>query len=160
MPELVEKIDNNMIFMLNNERSPEEAELLHLEWAVISQLDGQKTVGQIADNLALSQTEVEDIFRKLSMQNLITLVTRGGEDSLVSPEFFKILSHEMTLLLGPVASIILDDVLEMMHSNRENFPIRNLPILIELLAIQIDDPVKQIEFQRNIYPRIRKYLFK
>jgi len=160
VPELVEKIDNNMIFMLNNERSPEEAELLHLEWAVISQLDGQKTVGQIADNLALSQTEVEDIFRKLSMQNLITLVTRGGEDSLVSPEFFKILSHEMTLLLGPVASIILDDVLEMMHSNRENFPIRNLPILIELLAIQIDDPVKQIEFQRNIYPRIRKYLFK
>ncbi len=160
MPELVEKIDNNMIFMLNHERSPEEADLLHLEWAVISQLDGQKTVGQIADNLALSQTEVEDIFRKLSMQNLVTLVTRGGEDSLVSPEFFKILSHEMTLLLGPVASIILDDVLEMMHSNRENFPIRNLPILIELLAIQIDDPVKQIEFQRNIYPKIRKYLFK
>lgn len=160
MSELVEKIDNDMIFMLNTERSPEEAELLHLEWAVISQLDGQKTVGQIADNLALSQTEVEDIFRKLSMQNLVTLVTHGGEDSLVSPEFFKILSHEMTLLLGPVASIILDDVLEMMHSNRENFPIRNLPILIELLAIQIDDPVKQIEFQRNIYPKIRKYLFK
>lgn len=160
MPELYEKIDNNMIFMLNSEHSPEEAQLLHLEWAVISQLDGQKTVGQIADNLALSQTEVEDIFQKLSRQDLVVLVTRSGEDTMVSPEFFKILNHEMTLLLGPVASIILDDVLEMMHANRENFPIRNLPILIELLANQIDDPVKQIEFQRNIYPRIRKYLFK
>lgn len=160
MIELFGKIENNMIFVLSNERSPEDADLLHLEWAVVSQLDGQKTVGQIAENLALSRTEIEEIFRKLSSQNLLVLVNRSGEDSLVSPEFFKILNHEMTLLLGPVAGIILEDVLEMMRVNRDNFEVRNLPVLIELLTNQIDDPVKQVEFQKNIYNRVRVYLFK
>jgi len=149
-----------MVFVLNNQRSPEEAKLLHLEWAVVSQLDGQKTVGQIAENLTLSRTEIEEIFRKLSSQNLLVLVNRSGEDSLVSAEFFKIVNHEMTLLLGPVAGIILEDVLELMRMDRENFTVQNLPILIELLTNQIDDPVKQIEFQKNIYSRVRIYLFK
>lgn len=160
MIELSGKIENNMIFVLSNERSPEDADLLHLEWAVVSQLDGQKTVGQIAENLALSRTEIEEIFRKLSSQNLLVLVNRSGEDSLVSPEFFKILNHEMTLMLGPVAGIILEDVLEMMRMNRDNFEVQNLPVLIELLTNQIDDPVKQVEFQKNIYNRVRVYLFK
>ncbi|OGB69930.1 MAG: hypothetical protein A2Y94_08745 [Caldithrix sp. RBG_13_44_9] len=160
MIELSGKIENNMIFVLSNERSPEDADLLHLEWAVVSQLDGQKTVGQIAENLALSRTEIEEIFRKLSSQNLLVLVNRSGRDSLVSPEFFKILNHEMTLLLGPVAGIILEDVLEMMRMNRDNFEVQNLPVLIELLTNQIDDPVKQVEFQKNIYNRVRVYLFK
>jgi hypothetical protein len=158
--ELFEKIENNMIFVLNNERSTTDANLLHLEWAVVSQLDGQKTVGQIAENLALSRKEIEEIFRKLASQNLLALVNRSGVDSLVSPEFFKILNHEMTLLLGPVAGIILEDVLEMMRMSRDNFEVQNLPILIELLTNQIDDPVKQIEFQKSIYNRVRTYLFK
>jgi hypothetical protein len=158
--ELSEKLENNMIFVLSKDRSPEEANLLHLEWAVVSQLDGQKTVGQIAENLALSRNEIEEIFHKLNSQNLLVLVNRSGEDSLVSPEFFKILSHEMTLLLGPVAGIIIEDVLEMIRMSRENFEIQNLPVLIELLTNQIDDPVKQIEFQKNIYNRVRVYLFK
>ena len=160
MVELYERIENNMVFVLNNERSPEEAKLLHLEWAVVSQIDGRKTVGEIAENLALSRTEVEEIFRKLSSQDLLVLINRSREDSLVSAEFFKILNHEMTLLLGPVAGIILEDVLEMMRMDRDNFAVQDLPILIELLTNQIDDPVKQVEFQKNIYDRVRVYLFK
>jgi hypothetical protein len=158
--ELFEKLENNMIFVLGNDRSPEDANLLHLEWAVVSQLDGQKTVGQIAENLALSRNEIEEIFRKLTSQNLVVLVNRSSGDSLVSPEFFKILSHEMTLLLGPVSGIIIEDVMEMMRMNRENFEVQNLPVLIELLTNQIDDPVKQIEFQKSIYDQVRIYLIK
>ncbi|UCF63871.1 MAG: hypothetical protein JSW33_15110 [bacterium] len=156
----MDKIDENMVFVLNSQRSPEDSDLLHLEWAVVSQLDGQKTVQQIAENLALNTAEVEEIFKKLVSAELLVLVDRSENDDVVPGELFKFVSHEMTLLLGPVASIILEDVMDMMRLNRDNFDRRRFPGLIDLLTNQIDDPVKQIEFQRNIYPKLKQYLLK
>jgi len=156
----MEKIDENMVFVLNSQQSPEDSDLLHLEWAVVSQLDGQKTVRQIAENLALNTAEVEEIFKKLVSEELLVLVDRSEDDDIVPGELFKYVNHEMTLLLGPVAGIILEDVMEMMRLSRENFDRRKFLGLIDLLTNQIDDPVKQIEFQRNIYPKIKQYLLK
>ncbi len=149
-----------MVFMVNQEHSADTSSLLHLELAVVSQLDGQKTVAQIADNLALNTQEVEEIFKKLVSAQILVLLNRSGENNQLPADFFKILKHEMTLLLGPVAAIILEDVLEMMRMSRESFERRYLPTLIDLLTNQIDDPVKQIEFQRNIYPKIKNYMLR
>lgn len=156
----MEKIEPKMVFVINPDRSADTGDLLHLELAVMSQLDGQKTVSQIADNLALNPDEVEEIFKKLVSAQILKLVNNSGEDHYLPPDFFKVLSHEMTFLMGPVAGIILEDVLDIMRLGRENFEKRYLPALIDLLTNQIDDPIKQIEFQRNIYPKIKNYVFR
>jgi len=156
----MEKIDENMVFVLNSQQSPEDSDLLHLEWAVVSQLDGQKTVRQIAENLSLSTAEVEEIFKKLVSEELLVLVDRTENEDTVPGELFKLVGHEMTLLLGPVAGIILEDIMNLMRLNRESIDRRKFPGLIDLLTNQIDDPVKQLEFQRNIYPKIKQYLLK
>lgn len=149
-----------MIFVVNNEKTAEDNDLLHLEWAVVSQLDGRKTVRQIAENLALNPTEVEEIFKKLVSDELLVLVNKPEENIIVPSEFIKLVNHEMTHLLGPVASVIIEDIMDMMRLNKENIDRRNLPNLIDLLTNQIDDPVKQIEFQKNIYPQIKQYILK
>lgn len=149
-----------MIFVVNNEKTAEDNDLLHLEWAVVSQLDGRKTVRQIAENLALNPTEVEEIFKKLVSDDLLVLVNKPEENIIVPSEFIKLVNHEMTHLLGPVASVIIEDIMDMMRLNKENIDRRNLPNLIDLLTNQIDDPVKQIEFQKNIYPQIKQYILK
>ncbi len=156
----MKKIDERMIFVVNNEKTAEDNDLLHLEWAVVSQLDGRKTVRQIAENLALNPTEVEEIFKKLVSDDLLVLVNKPEENIIVPSEFIKLVSHEMTHLLGPVASVIIEDIMDMMRLNKENIDRRNLPNLIDLLTNQIDDPVKQIEFQKNIYPQIKQYILK
>ncbi len=156
----MKKIDERMIFVVNNEKTAEDNDLLHLEWAVVSQLDGRKTVRQIAENLALNPTEVEEIFKKLVSDDLLVLVNKPEENIIVPSEFIKLVNHEMTHLLGPVASVIIEDVMDMMRLNKENIDRRNLPNLIDLLTNQIDDPVKQIEFQKNIYPQIKQYILK
>jgi hypothetical protein len=152
-------INDKMVFVVNNQQSPQDSDLLHLEWAVISQLDGQKSVGQIAENLALNAGEIQEIFRKLLKANLLVLVNRDAEDDYVPQEFFKQLNHDMTYMMGPVAGIILEDVLGMMNVNKEKLSKESLPSLIDLLTIQIDDPVKQIEFQKKVYPRIKSMFF-
>jgi hypothetical protein len=156
----MKKIDERMIFVVNNDKSAEDNDLLHLEWAVVSQLDGQKTVKQIAENLSLNPNEVEDIFRKLVAEELLVLVNKPGEKNVVPAEFLKLISHEMTHLMGPVASVIMEDVMGMMRLNKDNLDRKNLSDLVDLLTNQINDPVKQIEFQKNIYPQIKQYLLK
>ncbi len=152
-------IEDSMIFTLNQERTPEDTDLMHLDWAVVSQLDGKKTVRQIADNLSLNTREIEEIFKKLAAADLLIPVNKSNENNYLPLDYFKSLIHEMTLLLGPVAGIILEDVLKMMHYNRENFEKYRLPVFIDLLTNQIDDPVKQIEFQKRIYSLSKVYLF-
>jgi hypothetical protein len=152
-------VEEKMVFVVNNQESLENSDLLHLEWAVISQLDGKKTVGQIADNLALNTAEIQEIFDKLIDANLLVQVDGSFENDLIPIDFFKQLSHEMTYLLGPVASIVLEDVVELMHINKENMSKSLLPSLIDLITNQIDDPVKQVEFQKRIYPKVKPLIF-
>ncbi len=156
---LNEPIEDSMIFSLNQERTPEDANLMHLDWAVVSQLDGKKTVRQIANNLSLNTREIEEIFKKLVAADLLIPVSKSNENNYLPSDYFKSLIHEMTLLLGPVAGIILEDVLKMMHYSRDNFERYKLPVFIDLLTNQIDDPVKQIEFQKKIYSLSKVYLF-
>lgn len=155
----LKKVEESMVFQLDQNQTPEEANLMHLEWAVVSQLDGQKTVRQIADSLSLNTKEIEEIFKKLAAADLLVVVNKADESQYLPQEFFKTLNHEMTLLLGPVASIILEDVLEMMHQHRDGFERSLLPGFIELLTNQIDDQVKQVEFQKRIYPIVKSYIF-
>ena len=147
-----------MIFVVNADKSAEDNDLLHLEWAVVSQLDGRKSVRQIAENLSLNATEVEEIFKKLVAEDLLVLVSKPEENQIVPSEFLKLINHELTHLMGPVASIIMEDVMEMMRLSKDNFDSRNISNLVDLLTNQIDDPVKQVEFQKNIYPKIKQYI--
>ena len=154
------EINEEMIFALKKDRSPQEVKLLQLEWAVVTQLDGEKTVGQIAENLALNSKEIHEILERLSQEDLLELVENTDEDQTIPNDFFTKLKHEMTFLLGPVASIVINDVLETMRKDKNNFEKKYLPSLIEMLTNQIDDPIKQIEFQKNIYKSFKTYLFR
>jgi hypothetical protein len=155
----VTEINEAMVFSLRKDRSPQEVKLLQLEWAVITQLDGDKSVGQIAENLALNGKEIREIFKKLNQENLLELVERSDEDQTVPPEFFGKLNHEMTYLLGPVAGIVMNDVLDVMRKDKNNFEKKYLASLVDMLTCQIDDPIKQIDFQKSIYKAVKSYLF-
>ncbi|MEJ2051598.1 MAG: hypothetical protein P8Y60_17495 [Calditrichota bacterium] len=91
-----------------------------MEWAVVTQLDGEKTVGQIAENLALNSKEINEILERLGQEDLLELVENSDEDQTIPNEFFNKLNHEMTFLLGPVASIVINDVLETMRKVLNN----------------------------------------
>ncbi len=152
------EIRENQVFRLSHRRSPKEVKLLNLEWAVITQLDGEKTVKQISEILALSDSETGEIFNKLYEEGLLDFVSKSTKEVYVSSELFKELKHELTLLVGPVADIIVNDVLKQMRRTSREFEKEKLPILIDLLANQIGDGYKKIVFQKNIYSKVREDL--
>ncbi len=149
------KLDNNMIFRLTNKRSPKEINLKSLEWAVVTQVNGEKTVGQIGEILALSQIELQQIFSKLVGEGLLEFVESQSPDKSPSPAFINKLERQFKLFVGPIADIIINDTLSELKTSRQYLEKEQIPFLIELLSLQISSEKKRTQFQREMLNEIK-----
>ncbi len=153
-----DEISEYMVFRLSSSRSPKEVKLLHLEWAVVTQLDGEKSVGEIAGILSLSKSEAKEIFSNLTNEGLLDLVNLSRSEHYLPAEIFDNIEYELTLVMGPVASILLEDVLQEMGKTRDKFDRASLGIMIDFLTNHISNPDKQYQFQKNILSKIKDYI--
>jgi tagatose-1,6-bisphosphate aldolase len=149
------QIREEMVFKLSNQRSPSDVKLKTLEWAIVTQLNGEKTVAQIGEILSLSPEENRVMFVRLMREGLLELVQAPEEDPHVSPEIFEELEYQFTYYLGPVASIILEDILIELKRTRESLEKKQLPLLIELLSLEISNEDKKHEFQKQMLKKLR-----
>ena len=51
------EIRDDMVFKVNSQKSPSSVKLRSLEWAIMTQLNGEKSVAQISEILALNPVE-------------------------------------------------------------------------------------------------------
>ena len=149
------EFDINMIFRLTNKRSPKEVSLKSLEWAVITQVNGEKTVAQIGETLALNQVELEEIFSRLVSEGLLEFVESKQPDTSPSPAFIKELERQFKLCVGPIADIILNDTLAELKTSRQYLEKEQIPLLVELLSLQISSEKKRTEFQKEMLIEIK-----
>jgi hypothetical protein len=149
------QIHEDMVFKLNNRRSPSEVKLKSLEWAIVTQLNGEKTVGQIGETLSLSPEENRVMFARLMREGLLELVQGPEEDPHIPVEIIEELEYQFTYYLGPVASLVLEDILTELKRNRENLEKKQLPLLIELLSLEISNEEKKHEFQKQMLKKIK-----
>ncbi len=148
-------IHDNMVFRVNSKRSPSEMKLKSLEWAIVTQLNGEKSVSQIGEILALNMDETHELFERLEKAGLLELVESNGNDPYVSAELFSELEYRLTYYLGPVAAILVDDMLRELKRSRANLDKRQLPQLVELLTMEISNDEKRIEFQREMLQKLK-----
>ena len=99
MADLNNKIafNDNAIFALSKSKSPSEVTLRSAEWAVITQIDGHKTVKDISGILSMGNDEAIGLFNELVQKELIELQSME-EDKVhyVPADFFKMLEAELT----------------------------------------------------------------
>lgn len=148
-------IKEDMVFKLSHKRSPSDVKLRSLEWAIVTQLNGEKTVAQIGEILALSPEETQAMFTRLRDEGLLVLVGTPEKDSRVPLEVFDHILFRLTYYLGPVASVIMEDVLADLKRKRENLERRQLAILVELLSLEISNPDNRYEFQKEMLKKIK-----
>lgn len=149
------QIHEEMIFRLSPRRSPSEVKLKSLEWAIVTQLNGEKTVAQIGETLALSPEETRAMFVRLMKEGLLDLVQVPEQNPYVPAEIFEELEYQLTFYVGPVATILLEDTLTELKRNRENLEKRQLPLLVELLTLEISSDGKKHEFQKQMLKKIK-----
>ena len=147
---------DNAIFTLSKSKSPSEETLRSAEWAVITQVDGHKTVRDISDLLSLGQDEAAGLFNGLLQKELIELQSMEEEITEYVPvEFFNSLEAELTKIIGPVAPLILDDTFMEMNTNKDHYLPERIPELIEMLSEEIVDNQKKVKFQQIMLTHLK-----
>ncbi len=147
-----------VVFGLSKTKSPTEVTLRSSEWAIITQIDGQKSILEIAQVLAMTLDEAFDLFNGLYQKGLIDIVsTQKIKETCVPEEFFDRLQTELTQIIGPVAPFVIEDVLWNMDSKKEALPITRLPELIETISEEIPDDKKKLVFQQQMLTLMKEY---
>lgn len=151
-------IHEKLVFKLSNKRSPSEVKLRSLEWAIVTQLNGEKTVGQIGEVLALNPDETHEMFERLMEEGLLELVESPGDDPYVPEEILEDIEYQLTYHIGPVAGFLIDDILEDLKRSREKLDCKQLPLFVELLSLEISNVDKRHEFQKQMLKKIKELM--
>ncbi len=147
---------NYVIFSIKSKQSPTDIQLKSSEWAIITQVDGNKTVQKISDNLGLTEEESLELFYGLFRKQLINIKEiQSPEKIFASSEFFADLESTLVKTIGPVANYLINDVLWELNEKRDRFLKDRIPLLIESISHEINDEQKSVLFQQEMLTKIK-----
>ena len=150
--------NNKVIIKINPKNPPTASNLSLTEWKVIMQIDGQKNLQEIIDELALGEEESLAVFHELYKKNLIEIVVEENiQNRIAGEEFFKNLESILVQIIGPVSPYVIDDVLWELNETREKFIIEKIPSLTESISCEILDDKKRVQFQEEMLSLIKSY---
>jgi hypothetical protein len=119
---------------------------------VISELDGKKTIGTIAKNMGIDVKTMREIIRRLL--DLEVIVPADGAIPMLKEDFFGYLTDQLSLAIGPMAELLIEDALATLGYDRNRFPIHRAEELIDLLAQKIYREEKRSVFKQNLIKKI------
>jgi hypothetical protein len=70
--------------------------------------------------------------------------------------FFGTLEETLTGYIGPIAAVVIDDVLAEMNKSRDFINRYDVPLLVERISENLDDEEERIQFQSHMLTLIQK----
>ncbi len=122
--------------------------------SVLMALDGKMTLGQVAQRAGLNMANLREAASKLLKLKLIESVESTVH--AIDKDFFDFLVAELSLALGPLAEVIVEDGVEELGYTFQNFPTQRAAELINLLAQEIQREEKKAEFKQNMVQKIKE----
>ena len=146
-----------LVFKLSSKRAPDEIKLKHEAWSILSQIDGKKTVGDVTTDLKMGEYEIATIFYQLFSAGLIEVATgpQLKAKKTVDSEFFDFVEGKLAEIIGPVASVILEEEIRDMGEEKGSFPVEKISLLVEKISGEIADDAQRIEFQKTALGALR-----
>jgi hypothetical protein len=146
-----------VVFQVKQLSASSEIQLKSTEWAIITQVDGERTYRDICHNLSLNNEEGRTLFYNLYRKGLISVKDiREPKNEYVSPGFFTSLEETLVRVIGPIATYVIDDVLSERNEKKEEFPKDSALSLIESISLEIIDEVKRVQFQQEMLAKVKK----
>lgn len=121
---------------------------------VLMALDGKLTLGQVAQKTGLNMANLREATAKLVKLNLITAVESAPQT--LDRDFVDYLIAELSLAIGPLAEVIVEDGVDDLGFSIQTFPTHRAAELINLLSQEIQRDQKKTEFKQNMVRKIRE----
>lgn len=116
--------------------------------ATFMELDGKKSLAAVARNTGQKMSALREAVAKLLRLKLIEPVTSAI--SFVDGDFFDRLKKELSLAIGPLAEIVMEDGAGDLGHDLSRFPSRRAAELVELLGREIKREDKRVVFLQNM----------
>jgi hypothetical protein len=121
--------------------------------SVLMELDGRKNVAVVAKNTALSMSVIRRVVSELFELNLIEPVEEAV--SILDKDFFDYLKSQLAIAIGPIAEVIIEDVVIDLGHSLSQFPSYRAAELIDLISREIQREEKRNSFKQHMLSKIR-----
>ena len=128
------------------------------ELEIFSEIDGERSISEIAQELKMDQMKVLKTFYKMFVAGMLEFVeqTEPAKKESVDPEKINEIEKILIKAVGPIASVIMDDQISDFNFSREDFPKEFIPQLVESISKEITSEERRIEFQQEILVVIKE----
>lgn len=149
---------SQVIFKMSTGDLTSEINLKPEAWRVLTQINGTRSVAEIAKNIGMDETTAINVADWLFKARILEVapgsVAPAGET--VDATFFNSVTKELARAMGPLASIIVEDEIVALGESMDSFPRERLADLVERVSESIKDSNKRVNFQRVMLEAIRK----
>ncbi len=145
------------VFNISPSGSTSTVSLRPIEWQVLAQVNGERSVLEIGEILELNEFDVARIIYSLTTAGLLHEVVGGGSKfrEITDEAFFGTLTEIYTEIIGPIGPVIIEDEIKLLGEDRNAFPQDKLAELVERISLEIADSKKRAEFQKRMVSLLR-----
>lgn len=119
----------------------------------LMQIDGVKNLGEIAESLNIDMSSLKEILLRLDKLNLIEADV--STVPTLDDEFFDFLTDRLSIAMGPMAEILIEDEIQEMGVQRNEIPTHMAAELVDTLAREILREEKKVEFQQAMLKKLK-----
>ena len=148
-PSHLENYYRKVIRKDNNEISL-DADMIRLLIAI----DENKSLYQIADEVEMEDATLKKNLSKLLQQGLIEPVKK--DLPVLDKIFLQALKINLSKTIGPMAVILIEEVVLDMELTAPEIPVHQAAELITALSHEIPDEIKRIEFKKSMMDILNK----
>jgi len=117
-------------------------------------IDENKSLYQVAEEVDMQATTLKSTLSKLLEQGLIEPVKK--DIAYLDHVFLEALRINLSKVIGPMAEILIEDVVEDMKLKASEIPANQAAELINNLSLEIPDEKDRIEFKKSMLAILNK----
>jgi hypothetical protein len=117
-------------------------------------IDENKSLYQIAEEVDMETTTLKKTLSKLLEQRLIEPVKK--DVPYLDHVFLEALRINLSKIIGPMAEILIEDVVAEMQLKTSEIPVNQAAELINNLSLEIPDEKDRIEFKKSMLRILNK----
>ena len=138
------------VIRADNQEVSLDADMIRLLIAI----DESKSLYQIADEMDLDNTTLRRALSKLLDQGLIEPVQKDIKE--MDDSFLESLQINLSKAIGPMAEILIAEVMEEMELDPDGIPVNHAAEMITQLSLEIPDGENQIQFKKSMLAILNK----
>ncbi len=121
---------------------------------ILMELDGERNLAAIARGLGMDMAGMREAIEKLSNLKIVERVSQ--QTSVLPSEFFDYLNAQLSLAVGPISRILIEDTVADLGKRVSGFPVQMVAELVDLLARHIRRKENGIIFRQNMVKKMKE----